>query len=54
VCSVPENVKARIRLRSQAMTDALELDGKAIHTQSSRGWLEAILQPGRQTIKFRD
>lgn len=54
VCSVPENVKARIRLRSQATTDVLDLDGKAIQSQSSPGWLEAILQPGKHTIKFRN
>jgi len=54
VCSVPENVKARIRLRSQATTDVLDLDGKAIQSQSSPGWLEAILQPGKHTIKLRN
>jgi hypothetical protein len=54
VCSVPENVKARIRLRSQATTDVLDLDGKAIRSQSSPGWLEAILQPGKHTITFRN
>jgi hypothetical protein len=52
-CSIPENVKARIRLRSQATTDVLELDGKAIRSHSSHGWLEAVLQPGQHTIKFR-
>jgi alpha-L-rhamnosidase len=54
VCSVPENVKARIRLRSQATTDVLDLDGRAIRSQSSLGWLEAILQPGKHTITFRN
>ena len=54
VCSVPENVKARIRLRSQATTDVLDLDGKAIQSKSSPGWLEAILQPGKHTITFRN
>jgi hypothetical protein len=29
---IPENVKARIRLRSQTTTDALDLDGKAIQS----------------------
>jgi hypothetical protein len=53
-CSVPENVKARLRLRSQAMTDVLELDGKAIHPHSSNGWLEAILQSGKHSITFRN
>jgi alpha-L-rhamnosidase len=54
VCSVPENVKARIRLRSQAMGDVLELDGRAIHAHSADGWLEATLPRGKHTIKFRN
>jgi alpha-L-rhamnosidase len=54
ICSVPENVKARIRLRSRDTADVLELDGKAIHAHSSNGWLEAALQPGNHTIKFRN
>jgi hypothetical protein len=53
-CSVPKNVTARIRLRSRETTDVLELDGKAIHARSSDGWLEAIVQPGKHTIKFRN
>jgi alpha-L-rhamnosidase len=53
-CSVPENIKARIRLRSRVTEDVLELDGRAIHARSSDGWLEAIVQPGKHTIKFRN
>jgi len=54
LCSVPGNVTARIRLRSRESTDVLELDGKAIHAHSLDGWLEAILLPGKHTVKFRD
>ena len=54
LCSVPGNVTARIRLRSRESTDVLELDGKAIHAHSLDGWLEAILLPGKHTVKFRN
>jgi alpha-L-rhamnosidase len=53
VCTVPENVKAKLRLRSRETNDVLEVDGAATHARSASGWSEAMLQPGKHLIQFR-
>jgi len=52
-CTVPGNVRARLRLSSQDASDALEIDGTVAPARSANRWLEAALPPGRHTIRFR-
>ncbi len=49
---VPGNVRARLRLSSQDASDALEIDGTVAHARNADRWLEAVLPPGRHTIRF--
>lgn len=53
VCTVPDNVRAKLRLHSQEPSETLELDGTAVLVRSVNEWLETALQPGKHTIKFR-
>jgi hypothetical protein len=52
-CTVPGNVRARLRLSLQDASDALEIDGTVAPARRANRWLEAVLPPGRHTIRFR-
>jgi hypothetical protein len=51
-CIIPPNVQAKLRLREQAESGVLEINGKNMSVRSSSGWLETPLQPGRNSIRL--
>ncbi len=51
-CIIPPKVQAKLRLRDQREFSILEINGKTISVRTAQGWLEAILQPGRNTIRL--
>jgi alpha-L-rhamnosidase len=50
-CTIPGNVRARLRLRSQDTGGVLEIDGRVVSPHRANGWLEAPLQPGKHRIR---
>lgn len=49
-CNVPDNTKARLKLRAQSVDQRLELNGKKLDVQPAGGWIEATLPPGPHSI----
>lgn len=53
-CVIPTNVQATLRLPMQEGNGILEINGTATPTGNIDGWLETALQPGRNSIRFRN
>ncbi len=52
VCTIPEAVNARLRLRSLNENDRLEVDSRVVAFDHANGWIEARLRQGRHTIRL--
>jgi hypothetical protein len=53
-CVIPTDVLATLRLPMQDGNGILEINGIAAPTRDIDGWLETALQPGRNSIRFRN
>jgi hypothetical protein len=52
-CAVPEAVRAKLRLRPQGQSSALEVNGVSLLPRRENGWLETVLGPGKYSIRFQ-
>jgi alpha-L-rhamnosidase len=53
-CVIPTNVQATLRLSMQEENGILEINGIAAQARDIDGWLKTALQPGRNSIRFRN
>jgi alpha-L-rhamnosidase len=53
ICTIPQNVRARLRLREQGESTLLIINGKSRSVRGVSGWLETDLLPGRNTIRLQ-
>jgi alpha-L-rhamnosidase len=53
-CVIPTNVQATLRLSMEEGNGILEINGIAAQARDIDGWLETALQPGRNSIRFRN
>ena len=51
-CTIPDAVKARLRIRSLNESDRVEVDSRVEAFDHTNGWIEAELRPGRHTIRL--
>jgi hypothetical protein len=52
VCTIPDAVNARLRIRALNENDKLEVDSSVVAFDRTNGWIKAGLRPGRHTIRL--